>query len=394
MNREQSVSSEIKAQFQQSVRIDKLQLLYRQSSHGVLGSLFAGVFWALIVWDSAKDSTRFDVSIWIAGLAITSGLRLALFIAYRRVKPEGDEVLRWLAPYAITLLLSSAIWGIGSLMVIPSDSTLLLVVTYSFLVGLAGAALLAYGIYVWLTVLVVVLVLGPVVFVLVTKGTLLATMLGIAGLWFFMTAMRGLAVHNAAVDESFRLAHELRRATQIAQWQAQTDGLTGLKNRGAFIDAADAVMKLLSRDQRNTAMLAIDVDGFKQINDRHGHAAGDTALVTIAEVFRSVLRRSDVCGRLGGDEFAVLLPNTPPEAAFRVAEKLLRCAQEEPMVFRGTPVEITLSIGVASGESGVEELLALADNAMYEAKRRGKNQIAERHTVNAEREIVDGVGPS
>lgn len=375
-------STEVEAQFQQSVRIDKLQLLYKQSSHGVLGSLLAGVFWAVIVWDNAPEPVRNDVAMWIIAMAVTSGIRLALFLAYRRAKPEGDAVLRWLAPYAVTLLLSSAIWGIGTLFVVPADATLLLIVTYSFLVGLAGAALLAYGIYVWLTVLVVVTVLGPIIGVFVLEGKVLTTVLGIAGLWFFITAMRGLAVHNAAVDESFRLAHELRRATQIAQWQAQTDGLTGLKNRSAFLDAADAVMKLLSRDRQFTTMLAIDVDGFKQINDRYGHAAGDTALVAIAEIFRTVLRRSDVCGRLGGDEFAILLPNTPPEAAVGVAEKLLRSVQDESITFANVNFDLTISIGVASGERDVEALVALADNAMYEAKRRGKNQIAERHTVS------------
>ncbi len=370
------------AEFQTSVKIDKLQLLYRQSSHGVLGSLVAGVLWAAIVWQHPHDASRSAVSIWLLALAIVSSMHLVLFIAYRHAKPEGDEVLRWQMPYVVTLAISSSIWGVGCMLVVPAEPRILLVVTYVFIVGLAGVALAGYGVYLWLSLLVIVILMTPIVSVLIVTGEFLTTLLAIAGLWFFISSLRGLSVHNKAVDESFRLAHELRRTTQIAQWQAQMDGLTGLKNRNAFVAAADAVIKVIVRDRQAAAMLVIDVDEFKSINDTYGHAVGDTALLCVAEVFRTTLRQSDLCGRLGGDEFAILLPNTSAEAARVVAEKLRATVANEPMIVTGTSIPITLSIGIASGQNDAESLIVQADSAMYQAKRRGKNQIAERHSLD------------
>jgi diguanylate cyclase len=376
--------SPIDSEFQTSVKIDKLQLLYRQSSHAVLGSLIAGVIWAAIIWQHPQEASRSAVSIWLLALALASGARLTLFLTYRRMKPEGAAVLRWQLPYVVTLVVSSVIWGLGCVLVVPPDSRLLLVVTYVFIVGLAGAALSGYGVYLWLSLLIIVIVMTPIVVVLLSTGEAMTILLAIAGLWFFITSMRGLSIHNKTVDESFRLAHELRRATQIAQWQAQMDGLTGLKNRSAFIDAADAVIKVIVRDRQAATMLVIDIDSFKEINDTHGHAAGDTALVCVAEVFRTTLRQSDLCGRLGGDEFAILLPNTSLEAARIVAEKLRATVENEPIVFSGASIPITLSVGIAAGQADAESLIGQADGAMYQAKRRGKNQIAERLSLDAE----------
>jgi diguanylate cyclase len=369
--------------FQTSVKIDKLQLLYRQSSHGVFGTLIAGVIWATIIWQYPQEVSHSAISLWLLTMALVSGVRLMLFIAYRWQKPDGEAVLRWQMPYVLTLILSSAVWGLGCVWVVPAEPRILLVVTYVFIVGLAGAALSGYGVYLWLSLLVVVTLMAPIVVVLITVGEAQTMLLALAGLWFFLTSLRGLAVHNNAVDESFRLGHELRRATQIAQWQAQMDGLTGLKNRNAFIAAADAVIKVIVRDRQLATMLVIDIDGFKEINDTHGHAVGDTALVCVAEVFRTTLRQSDLCGRLGGDEFAILLPNTSAEAAHLVAEKLRATVANEPIVIANTSIPITLSIGIASGRDDAESLIVQADSAMYQAKRRGKNQVAERLLLDA-----------
>jgi diguanylate cyclase len=369
--------------FQTSVKIDKLQLLYRQSSHGVFGSLIAGVIWAAIIWQHPQEASHSGLSLWLLTLALVSGVRLMLFIAYRRQKPHGEAVLRWQMPFVTTLMLSSAVWGVGCVWVVPAEPRILLVITYVFIVGLAGAALSGYGVYLWLSLLVVLILIAPIVVVLVATGEIQTMLLALAGLWFFLTSLRGLAVHNKAVDESFRLGHELRRATQIAQWQAQMDGLTGLKNRNAFIAAADAVIKVIVRDSQPATMLVIDIDSFKEINDTHGHAVGATALVCVAEVFRTTLRQSDLCGRLGGDEFAILLPNTSAESAHFVAEKLRATVANEPIVIANASIPITLSIGIASGRDDAESLIVQADSAMYQAKRRGKNQVAERLSLDA-----------
>jgi diguanylate cyclase (GGDEF)-like protein len=362
--------------FAVAVRIDKVQLLYRQSADVVLASLIGGGLWAGIVWQGLDDAGRSALTLWLLALAIASALRLGLFFGYRRSNPQHAAVLPWLAPYVVTLMLSSLVWGIGTLLVVPTDSPFLLVVTYVFIIGLSGSALSAYGVFIWLAVLVICTVLLPIVFLFMSKGETTAILLAIAGFWSFIASMRGVSVHSAAMDESFRLAHELRDATRVATLQAQTDGLTGLKNRRAFGEAADAVLRLVARERQQAAMLVIDVDDFKQINDVFGHAAGDASLEQVARLLERQLRRSDICGRAGGDEFVVLLPNTTVTAARAVAEKLCKAAASNPVLLDGKAINISLSIGIATGDADCDAMLRRADSAMYEAKRNGKNQVA------------------
>ena len=363
------------ATFAVAVKIDKVQLLYRQSGHVVLAALIGGGLWAGIVWQGLDEAGRTALTVWLLALALTSALRLGLFLAYRRRNPQNEAVLRWLAPYVITLMLSSLVWGIGTLLVVPGNSLFLLVVTYVFLIGLSGSALSAYGVFVWMAVAVICSVLMPMLLLLMSRSETTTTLLAIAGFWSFISSMRGVSVHSTAMDESFQLAHELRNATRIATAQAQTDGLTGLKNRRAFGETADMVLKLVARERQQGAMMVIDVDNFKQINDAFGHAAGDASLAHVARLLEGQLRRSDICGRIGGDEFVVLLPNTTIDAARGVAEKLCEAAASHPVMIDGESIGISLSIGIAMGDSDSEALLRRADIAMYEAKRKGKNQV-------------------
>jgi diguanylate cyclase len=362
--------------FATAVKVDKVQLLYRQSGHAVLASLIGGGLWAAIVWQGLNEPGRAALSAWLLTLVLMSVARLALFIAYRRRNPQGEAVLRWLPPYVVTLIASSLVWGVGALLVVPGDSLFLMVVTYVFIIGLAGSALSAYGLFVWLAVAVICAVLLPILFVFLSKGEITPVLLAVAGFWSFLSSMRGVSVHSTAMDESFRLAHELREATRIATAQADTDGLTGLRNRRAFSEVADSVLKLAARDRHESAVLVIDLDNFKQINDLFGHAAGDVSLVCVARLLEHELRRSDVCGRLGGDEFVVLLPNASLEAARGVAEKLLNAVTAKPLLVDGKAIDMTLSIGIAVGAGTSYDLLRRADSAMYEAKRNGKNQVS------------------
>jgi diguanylate cyclase len=363
--------------YRAEVRIDKLKLLYRQSSHSVLTILVAGCLWAAVVWFQAGETTKTALSYWLFALALTSAIRVALFWTYRRANPEGEAVLRWQNPYLFTFVLSPLVFGVGTLLVVPMDSTLLLLVTYVFLIGMAGAALASFGVFIGLTVVGVSILLLPILVLLVAKGETLTMLLAIAGFGFLVTTMRGLSIHNSTVDESFRLSHQLRETTRIAQQQAQTDWLTGLRNRRAFVETAEAVLSLVAREQYPATMMLIDIDGFKDINDNYGHAAGDAALAHLAGLLTETLRRSDVCGRLGGDEFAVLLPRTMVDGARGVAYKLCKLAASQIINHDGNLISITLSIGLAAGPGDCEVLLQRADEAMYTAKRAGKNQFAE-----------------
>ncbi|KJJ63260.1 diguanylate cyclase [Pseudomonas sp. 10B238] len=159
--------------------------------------------------------------------------------------------------------------------------------------------------------------------------------------------------------------------------QAVTDSLTGLLNRRGFHQALDSALARVDRNGKRMAILYIDLDGFKRINDSLGHDAGDEILCRVARVLEACMRPYDIIARMGGDEFTALLDSLDhPEDAARVAEKLIELISVRHTI-DGTDVTLGASIGIANfpdcGQS-VEELLRSADMAMYEAKRNGRQQ--------------------
>ncbi len=167
----------------------------------------------------------------------------------------------------------------------------------------------------------------------------------------------------------------LRRALDREKEFARTDPLTGVSNRRHFVDLAASDLALARRYQRPLTVAYIDLDNFKDVNDRLGHRAGDELLRTVARAIRRRLRVTDAVGRLGGDEFAVCLPETGPDAATKVLGKLrddVTSALPESCRF------VTLSIGMvtfAYPPATVEELIERTDFVLYAAKREGKNRL-------------------
>jgi diguanylate cyclase (GGDEF)-like protein len=159
-------------------------------------------------------------------------------------------------------------------------------------------------------------------------------------------------------------------------YQAFHDPLTGLTNRRRFVEAAEAALATRA-SSGSVAVLFLDLDDFKTVNDTLGHAAGDALLISVAERIRGDLRLTDVAARLGGDEFGVLLTAIPNEAfAVSVAERLL-ARLVAPIEVAGVTVEAGASVGIAIDEPSmrtVDDLLADADVAMYQAKALGKGR--------------------
>lgn len=160
---------------------------------------------------------------------------------------------------------------------------------------------------------------------------------------------------------------------------ASEDALTGVLRRGAFLAAAERDLAVVRRNDRRLGCLMIDVDHFKTINDRFGHATGDRVLVALTDTIRACLRRSDLVGRLGGEEFCVLLADTGEEGALDVANRLLRSVRATSVVAAdGRVVTFSVSIGgteVLSLDSGFDLVMARADGALYRAKHEGRDCI-------------------
>jgi diguanylate cyclase (GGDEF)-like protein len=160
---------------------------------------------------------------------------------------------------------------------------------------------------------------------------------------------------------------------------ASHDPLTRVFNAGAYYRACDQQIHASQRANQPFAVLFIDLDHFKSINDTHGHAVGDDVLRTVAQTLQTTVRRSDIVGRIGGEEFSVFLPNTQLRGAQLLAESLRVAIESIHIEVNGVRLKITASIGVAAKRFDQETMQAIqqhADQAMYEAKRGGRNRVS------------------
>lgn len=151
---------------------------------------------------------------------------------------------------------------------------------------------------------------------------------------------------------------------------ATTDSLTGLLNRRAFFERAAAARTLSARLQQPVGLMMLDLDHFKRLNDRHGHAAGDGALCAFAATAQGLLREHDSMGRLGGEEFALILPGTGLDGSLHAAERL-RAA-----VAAAAGVTVSVGVVLVDATEDIHTALARADRALYAAKAAGRNQVA------------------
>lgn len=169
-----------------------------------------------------------------------------------------------------------------------------------------------------------------------------------------------------------------RDAIETRRKSVFCDHLTGVANRRAFFEAAELELQRNRRAPRPTALILVDADHFKRINDRHGHPGGDAVLRQLGLVLTATFRQVDVVARVGGEEFAVLLPSSTLEGAAAVAERLRQVVQAQRVAFDGDHVEFTVSAGVTACDGGnldLDTLMKRADQALYAAKAGGRNRI-------------------
>jgi len=190
--------------------------------------------------------------------------------------------------------------------------------------------------------------------------------------WRIVSGLAYLAVLGVAMAGLQTLR---RREAQMARLVIQ-DPLTNVLNARAFAERLGQELDRNRRYPRPLALMYMDLDNFKVINDTHGHQTGDAVLKLVADAMRTSVRQADVVGRLGGDEFAVIMPETDAPLADAAAKRLVVGLRN---VFKGTP-NVTASIGVVSctaTEASTDDLLRRADQAMYDAKKSGKDRVVQ-----------------
>jgi two-component system, cell cycle response regulator len=177
------------------------------------------------------------------------------------------------------------------------------------------------------------------------------------------------------------ISEQKRLEDKLAK-QAALDPLTGILNRRALQDRAEEECARSTRYGQSLTIAMLDIDRFKDVNDRYGHAIGDNSINHVVEIISQEMRTTDILGRWGGEEFIIILPSTGEHAALTFAQRLRRKIEGTPLTFdtkKGSQLTMTVSIGVASFRPDCEKFDALverADQALYSAKRSGRNRVA------------------
>ncbi len=175
---------------------------------------------------------------------------------------------------------------------------------------------------------------------------------------------------------------KLKASNEALEKQATTDYLTGISNRRSFFEMAYKEVCRSDREASPLCLIIVDLDDFKHVNDQYGHAAGDEILVQTTLAMGECLRTYDLLGRLGGEEFVILLPETSEVQGLEIGERIRKKIEAAIIVFEDQSISVTVSMGLVVRESTaycLEKAISQADEALYEAKRSGKNKVVVYH---------------
>jgi diguanylate cyclase (GGDEF)-like protein len=330
-------------------------------------------------WPGLEAASALAPYAWNVPVAL-SGAMASLFAReiadLRHTSPRIYRAFGWLAAAFCVLAmvnvgrligLGSVVADVGNLMFLGAGVFVLVV---AFLAWRRGNRAAGWFLVAWVLL---------ETFAILTSGRLLVTQAASDDALFYY-GLPGSMVASAVLT-SLGVADRLRQqrhALSEAERRAKTDSLTGVLNRRSLLEQLDAVCRTARASSLPVAVLFLDLDFFKSINDSYGHAAGDACLAAVIGPIQAELRQSDIIGRYGGEEFIVVLTGADASAAEPIAERIRLRVSQVDIEGQGVPIRLTCSIGVASSDPlGVwgEALIAQADTAVYAAKRLGRNRV-------------------
>lgn len=353
---------------------DCVQLVFKHRLRSLL-SVFAASFLPLVMgWraDTRAVTIIFVIALWLYTFV---NLYISRRVNSSVIRVESAATWGWFFQVQLMIvgLLFDGVFLYLATHGVPGSLILLVFVS----TGLSAGAAAAYHHLKWAVSLFLASAFLPQIAYSLIRPTGHSALLAVAMVVFFIfMTLVSLELHENTTH-SLLIGYELETAKDAAEHRASTDTLTGLQNRRAFFETAPHLLANAKRHSRSISLIMLDVDHFKSINDKFGHATGDKALASVAQTLETVIRESDFVARLGGEEFAILLPDTNVAGAREIAERLRAEIQRIDLSRAGIKTPITGSFGIASydGDCGsIAGLLEHADKALYLAKREGRNR--------------------
>ena len=354
---------------------ERLRMVYANLPVALAVSLTAACLLTALLYGTASKA---ELLSWLAAGSLISSARYADCRQFRRA-PGSRGGKGWTLRFELGTAASGLVWGMASALFFPQGDFPHQIFIIFVLAGVCAGAMTAYGAMKRCYLLFVIPVMLSLLLRLMAAHNQIHYLMAGLAVLFLAVVTRAATEMDRTIGNVLKVRVENVQLTQALHYQATHDPLVDLVNHREFNVRLTEVSQAAARTRDPYALIFIDLDWFKQINDQGGHAAGDETLRRISKILKEHIRATDTAGRLGGDEFAILLPGCPRERAERVAAKILGSIQDfvlhwdEARFFR-----VGASIGVAyaeAGEYGGAALLRAADAACYAAKKGGRGRI-------------------
>src|SRR5688500_17055969 len=368
------ILSDAESALSEQIHAERVRFVFIQSTLPIIFSPVSAVILSTTLWHSVD---RRRLVIFTIGLVLIAILRVLMTRAFPNPVPAGAALRRWERIYIASIMVVDLWWGFGVLFLLLPGATTESAIVFCFVMLMAGGHTASYSAHPFLVTLGVLALTLPITVAFALQPDAFHWPLAFVSLMFLAASFRSIDTLGYFFGRTYRLAYELQRERDRAEQLARCDALTQLNNRRAFYELGEAALARHLRTGEPLSLLMIDIDHFKSVNDRYGHAGGDVVIKRVAQLIESHASGDDVPGRLGGEEFALLLPGVPVEAAVERGDALRVEAGEARTPFEQHVIAMTLSLGAAQLRPGdtLDALVARADEALYEAKRGGRNRV-------------------
>lgn len=373
----------MKLEVENIVRTEKLSRLLTQNTRSVISSAVLG---SLLLYTQAQQANIPLSNIYLWGtilLAISfARIGVSLYFAKHPVTADADIGFR-LFTLRAGVIITALSWGVNPYLAGKQQSIELLFFSSFIISGMASGAVIAYAIDKTCAMAYIYYAVVPLLIYQLILHTPVTLIMGFSGTIYVVFMIYSIGGLNKQLIDNIVLRVEAQQYDEQIRQMAFYDALTGLPNRRLLQDRLDHALAMSRRHETRGAIIFIDLDNFKTLNDTQGHEMGDSLLKQVANRLKNAVRESDLVSRLGGDEFIIMLENlnTDEQASIsqvrEVANKIL-LEFSNPYQINHQPYSVSPSIGVAifpMHGTTHDDLLKYADTAMYEAKRAGRNTV-------------------
>ena len=362
------------------VKSELIRIVFSAVPQSLIGILVSSSILAYIQLDFIEHTT---ILIWYV---LTNSLSIVRYIVYKKFNVLDKTIILpsfWGQFILFSSIASGASWAAAGIWLFPPDDVVHQALLALVLAGMCAGAVGTLAPLISSLVAFLTLAIIPAVIHFMLVGTDIAYLIAIMSLVFVIIVLKTAKNLNLTIKESLSIRQEQRLARELIEHQALYDQLTNLPNRRLLIDKIEHEIEHSTRHKKIGAVLFLDLDHFKIINDSMGHSAGDALLKLIADRLKAGLRKEDTIARLGGDEFVILVSDVGDDIEVAnvnikiFTDKILKLFDKEFDVNNQT-INITASIGAAMfpiSNATAEELLQKSDVAMYQAKADGRNKM-------------------